>query len=124
MAANKEQIQKAFVQWFTKLAKSQNKDPQSYAQELGEDGMKQAYQKFVQEMQNQVSKSQYGSKLNYIKQISNSCPDGTTPTFFKKGGRICKACMGKKMEEGGQTKRLNEVQKFKLACKGAKMKKK
>lgn len=33
-----------------------------------------------------------GAKLNYLKKIANSCPEGTQLTYYKAGGQICSKC--------------------------------
>lgn len=70
---------------------------------------------------NTVSYSKNGSKLNYIKQLKGSCPEGYEVEYFANGGGLakrCKPCEEKqKMEEGAKT----PVDAFKC---GRKMKKK
>ena len=51
-----------------------------------------------------------GAKLNYLKKITNSCPEGTQLVYFKAGGQICSKCeaIAKKESEGGV---MNSIRK-------------
>lgn len=65
-------------------------------------------QKFVQEIQNNVPKSQVpsnkqGAKLAYVMSLRNKCPEGYTKTLSK-GGCICQ----KKAEEGTKFERSKD----------------
>lgn len=70
--------------------------------------MIQAVAKQMQEARAQVAK--FGSKLNYIHQLTSGCPSGTEAVYFKKGGHICKTCVektkkakcGTKCEQGAE----------------------
>lgn len=44
-----------------------------------------------------------GAKLNYLKKITNNCPEGTQLVYFKAGGQICSKCeaIAKKKNKGG-----------------------
>ena len=64
----------------------------------------QVMQQVVQQMQQETKKAKFGAKLNYIKQLKGECPEGQELTYFKAGGRICKACMGKALKNGGTVK--------------------
>lgn len=79
-------------------AKSQNKDPKSYIENLGEDGLKKAYQRFQDWKQKKTKKAAHGLKLNYIKQLKNQCEDGEVLVYYKTGGSIGCKCM--KAEDG------------------------
>lgn len=46
-------------------------------------------------------KARLGAKLDYYRQSIGECPEGQEVVYFKKGGEICKACQGKKMQNGG-----------------------
>lgn len=133
---NQEELQKAFLAFLVQDAASQGiqlqseQDLQAYAEQLGEEGIKAKYQEFMQKMQSRQSiKAQLGAKLTYYKSLKGSCPEGEELVYFKKGGRICKACQKKaqSMQEG---KPMNAVEEFKNKRKvnldkcGSKMKKK
>ena len=79
-------------------AKSQNKDPKSYIENLGEDGLKKAYQRFQDWKQKKTKKAAHGLKLNYIKQLKNQCEDDEVLVYYKTGGSIGCKCM--KAQEG------------------------
>lgn len=90
-----EQLQQAFLQYLAQQtgAKSQQ-ELEQVIQQMGEDGLKQAYAQFVQAMQQQqVQAAKFGAKLNYIKQLNGQCPQGMEMYYYKKGGRLCKKCM-------------------------------
>jgi preprotein translocase subunit SecF len=66
-----QQMQQAFLQYLAEQtgAKSEQ-ELEQVIQQLGEDGLKQAYTQFVQAMQQQqVQAAKFGAKLNYIKQL-------------------------------------------------------
>ena len=63
---------------------------------MGQEGIQQAYQQFMQEIQQQqAQKAKFGAKLNYIKGLNGQCPEGTEMQYFKEGGNICKKCVAK-----------------------------
>ena len=116
---NQEELQKAFMAYLIQDAAAQGiqlqseQDLQSYAEQLGEEGLKAKYQEFIQKMQGGVM-ARLGAKLQYYKKLKGVCPDGYEMTYFKVGGKLCKSCQKKQMEKGGKTqKKLNAVQKFK-----------
>ena len=74
-------------------AKSQNKDPKSYIENLGEDGLKKAYQRFQDWKQKKTKKAAHGLKLNYIRRLKNQCEDGEVLVYYKTGGSIGCKCM-------------------------------
>ena len=49
-----------------------------------------------------------GAKLNYLKRISNTCPEGTQLTYYKVGGQICSKC-----EAMAQQKAMNIMDNIK-----------
>ena len=63
----------------------------------------------VQQMQGS-RKARLGAKLNYFKQVSE-CPECQEVVYFKKGGEICKVCVGKKMQDGGKSDPIKEFKK-------------
>lgn len=74
-------------------AKSQNKDPKSYIENLGEDGLKKAYQRFQDWKQRKTKKAAHGLKLNYIRRLKNQCEDGEVLVYYKTGGPLGCKCM-------------------------------
>lgn len=120
---NEQELQQAFIQYLAQKtgAKSQQ-ELEAVIQQLGEEGLKQAYQEFMQIMQQQqVQAAKFGAKLNYIKQLRGKCPDGYEMQYFKSGGQLCKKCIKKQvMQEGGDIPQ-NPIDAFKC---GRKMKKK
>lgn len=69
----------------------------------------QLLQTIIQKMQGS-RKARLGAKLNYFKQISE-CPEDQEVVYFKKGGEICKVCVGKKMQDGGKSDPIKEFKK-------------
>ena len=69
----------------------------------------QLLQTIIQKMQGS-RKARLGAKLNYFKQISE-CPECQEVVYFKKGGEICKVCVGKKMQDGGKSDPIKEFKK-------------
>ena len=95
---NEQELQQAFIQFLAQKtgAKSQQ-ELEAVIQQLGEEGLKQAYAEFMQTMQQQqVRAAKFGAKLNYIKQLRGQCPDGYEVKYFRNGGGItekkCVAC--------------------------------
>ena len=116
---NQEELQKAFLQFLVQDAAAQGvqiqseQDLQAYAQQLGEEGIKAKYQEFMQKMQGGTM-AKLGAKLEYIKKLKGVCPEGYEMSYYKVGGRICKACQKMhKMEAAQKGKKLNAVQQFK-----------
>lgn len=120
---NEQELQQAFIQYLIQKtgAKSQQ-ELEAIIQQMGEEGLKQAYAEFMQQMQQQqVRSAKFGAKLNYIKQLRGQCPDGYEVKYFKNGGGItekkCVACQkGQEIPEP-----TNPVEAFKC---GRKTKKK
>lgn len=84
---------KEFQAYLEAEAKSQNKDPKSYIENLGEDGLKKAYQRFQDWKQKKTKKAAHGLKLNYIRRLKNQCEDGEVLVYYKTGGSIGCKCM-------------------------------
>lgn len=67
-----------------------------------------------------------GAKLQYIKNLKGTCPEGTHLEYYKAGGRLCKKCMKNQEEEVKQEKKggvLSQYkEKVKKDCGGAKIK--
>lgn len=120
---NEQELQQAFIQFLAQKtgAKSQQ-ELEAVIQQLGEEGLKQAYAEFMQVMQQQqVRAAKFGAKLNYIKQLRGQCPDGYEPKYFKKGGVMAKECVACKKEAEEVKEPSNPIDAFKC---GRKMKKK
>ncbi len=92
---NEQELQQLFLQYLAEKtgAKSES-ELQQVIKQLGQDGLKQAYAQFVQDMQQQqVQAAKFGAKLNYIKRLNGQCPDGFSMQYYKVGGKLCKKCM-------------------------------
>lgn len=114
---NKEEI-KEFQNYLVAEAKSQNKDPKKYVQELGEDGLKAAYERFQNHKKKKAQKALHGAKLNYFKSLKNQCAEDEEVVYYKKGGSVECGC---KKKEGGEVvtaKSGSAVEKFKQIKKG------
>lgn len=97
-----EDSQKAFVAYLIQVSGSQSEQElNDFIQSLGEDGLKQQYQQFVQTMQNGTQSAKKGAKLNYIKSLRGICPEGYELGYFKEGGQICAKCVEKREKMGG-----------------------
>lgn len=72
----------------------------------------QLLKNIVQQMKGS-RKARLGAKLDYIKQSIGECPEGQEVVYFKKGGEICKACAGKKMQNGGKSDPIKDFKKKK-----------
>lgn len=120
---NEQQLQQAFIQFLAQKTGARNQQELEAAiQQLGEEGLKQAYAEFMQMMQQQqVQAAKFGAKLNYIKSLRGQCPEGYEISYYKVGGTLCKKCMKKQqeMKDGGQVPK-NPIDEFKC---GRKMKK-
>ena len=121
---NEQQLQQAFIQFLAQKTGARNQQELKAAiQQLGEEGLKQAYAEFMQMIQQQqVQAAKFGAKLNYIKSLRGQCPEGYEISYYKVGGTLCKKCMKKQqeMKDGGQVPK-NPIDEFKC---GRKMKKK
>ena len=120
---NEQQLQQAFLQYLMQKTGAQNEQQlEQVVQQLGEDGLKQAYAQFMQEMQQQqVQAAKFGAKLNYIKKLNGQCPEGMEMHYYKQGGRLCRKCMQVKQNEEETEYPSNPIDAFKC---GRKMKKK
>ena len=123
LGMNEQQLQQAFIQFLAQKTGAKNQQELEVAiQQLGEEGLKQAYAEFMQMMQQQqVQAAKFGAKLNYIKSLRGQCPEGYEISYYKVGGTLCKKCMKKQqeMKDGGQVPK-NPIDEFKC---GRKMKK-
>lgn len=116
---NEQQLQQAFLQYLMQKTGAQNEQQlEQVVQQLGEDGLKQAYAQFMQEMQQQqVQAAKFGAKLNYIKKLNGQCPEGMEMYYYKQGGRLCRKCMQIKQNEGEREVPSNPIDAFKCGRK-------
>ena len=63
-------------------------------------GAKQMIQQLASQGQQEARIARRGAKLQYIKDLKGTCPDGTHLEYYKAGGRLCKKCM--KNQDGGE----------------------
>lgn len=124
---NEQQLQQAFIQFLAQKTGAKNQQELEAAiQQMGEEGLKQAYAEFMQLLQQQqVQAAKFGAKLNYIKSLRGQCPEGYEISYYKVGGTLCKKCMKKqeKMQEGGNVPK-DPIEQFKCGRKAKKTKKK
>lgn len=95
--------QQEFQSWLAdKLQAKDMDDLKQKVQQMGEDGVRKAYDQFLSEKQ-QVQSNQLGGKLDYIKCLQ----------AFKKGGTVAmKNCgCGGKMEDGGMLSKKMDKRK-------------
>ena len=120
---NEQQLQQVFLQYLMQKTGAQNQQQlEQVIQQLGEDGLKQAYAQFMQEMQQQqVQAAKFGAKLNYIRKLNGQCPEGMEMYYYKQGGRLCRKCIQAKQNEEEIEYPSNPIDAFKC---GRKMKKK
>lgn len=83
---------------------------QKEAQEGSEEAIQalEALKQIMSGSKKQATMAQKGAKLSYIHRLATGCPPGMEMTYFKKGGRLCKACIekAKKAKEGAS---LNNI---------------
>ena len=108
-----KQIMMAFGKW------AQSKGLNIQQLQGNEQALEQALTQFLQEMQG-TQKARLGAKLNYLRAIKGSCPEGQELVYFKEGGRVCKKCIQK---NAYSSRGMAAVKAFKDKC-GSKMKKK
>ena len=120
---NEQQLQQAFLQYLMQKTGAQDEQQlEQVVQQLGEDGLKQAYAQFMQEMQQQqVQAAKFGAKLNYIKKLNGQCPDGYELQYYKSGGQLCKKCIKNQVMQDGEYLPQDPIDQFKC---GRKIKKK
>lgn len=116
---NEQQLQQAFLQYLMQKTGAQNEQQlEQVVQQLGEDGLKQAYAQFMQEIQQQqVQAAKFGAKLNYIKKLNGQCPEGMEMYYYKQGGRLCRKCMQAKQNEDEVETPSNPIDAFKCGRK-------
>ena len=115
---DEQQIQQAFLQYLMQKTGAQDESQlEQVIKQLGEDGLKQAYTQFIQEMQQQqVQAAKFGAKLNYIKKLNGQCPEGTEMYYYKQGGRLCKKCLQSK-QQFNRSEPSNPIDSFKCGRK-------
>ncbi len=123
---NEQELQQAFIQFLAqKTGAKTQQELEQVVQQLGEEGLKQAYAEFMQLIQQQQAQTaKNGAKLNYIKSLRKVCPEGQEMAYYQMGGRVCKKCMPKqiKMKKGDkiENKPSNAVEEFKANRKKSK----
>ena len=123
---NEQELQQAFIQFLAqKTGAKTQQELEAAIQQLGEEGLKQAYAEFMQLIQQQqVQAAKFGAKINYIKKLRGQCPDGYELQYYKSGGLLrkeCKKCMKKQVMQDGGDLPQDPIDQFKC---GRKMKKK
>lgn len=120
---NEQELQQAFIQFLAqKTGAKTQQELEAAIQQLGEEGLKQAYAEFMQLIQQQqVQAAKFGAKINYIKKLRGQCPDGYELQYYKSGGQLCKKCMKKQVIQDGGDLPQDPIDQFKC---GRKMKKK
>ena len=120
---NEQELQQAFIQFLAqKTGAKTQQELEAAIQQLGEEGLKQAYAEFIQLIQQQqVQAAKFGAKINYIKKLRGQCPDGYELQYYKSGGQLCKKCMKKQVIQEGGNVPQDPIDQFKC---GRKMKKK
>lgn len=70
---------------------------QKEAQEGSEEAIQalEALKQIMSGSKKQATMAQKGAKLSYIHRLATGCPPGMEITYFKRGGRLCKACIEK-----------------------------
>lgn len=116
---NEQQLQQAFLQFLMQKTGAQNEQQlEQVIQQMGEQGIQQAYAEFMQAMQQQqVQAAKFGAKLNYIRQLNGQCPEGMEMHYYKQGGRLCKKCMQAKQNGGELETPSNPIDAFKCGRK-------
>lgn len=101
-----QELQQKFLQYLAKKsgAKSQ-KDLEKYVENLGEDGLKKAYEEFskeqIKEKNKAAQKATHGAKLQYVKSLKHQCAEDEEVYYYAKGGNLECGCK-KKLESGGK----------------------
>ena len=110
--AQQQQMIQAFAEWGAKKYGQGKMSPEQFlqqVQQLDEQQQQALLQEFQADMQQQPIAARLGAKLNYIKYLKGSYPEGQELIYFKKGGRICSTYRNKKAEGGP----MDEISKFK-----------
>ena len=81
---------------------------QQTMQSMSQQDLEQVQQQAQQLMEQQTQKAQKGAKLQYLKLLKGTCPEGYDLNFYKKGGKVCSQCE-KRMAE----KKQSPIEQFK-----------
>ena len=96
----KQQLQKLFTAFLIQQSGAKTEQELTdFVKQLGEDGLKSMYQKFIQSMQEGTQSAKNGAKLNYIKSLRSKCPEGFELGYFKEGGKVCAKCIAKQEKQ-------------------------
>ena len=116
---NEQELQQAFIQFLAqKTGAKTQQELEAAIQQLGEEGLKQAYAEFMQLIQQQqVQAAKFGAKINYIKKLRGQCPDGYELQYYKSGGQLCKKCMKKQVIQEGGNVPQDPIDQFKCGRK-------
>lgn len=101
---NEEQIAQ-LVQLLVQAGAAQDENQAMQIVQMASQGDEQAQQivqQVIQQAQGATPSARLGAKLTYLQKLKGICPEGQELIYFKAGGRICKACGGKKMQKGGE----------------------
>lgn len=116
---NEQELQQKFLQYLAQQTGAKSMEElQQVMQQMGKEGLQEAYTQFVQAIQQQqVQAAKFGAKLNYINRLNGKCPDGSEPYYFKSGGtikKVCKKCMEMEAQGGSIGERKgNAIDQFK-----------
>ena len=89
---------------------------QQLAQQAGVQDIGQLLDMIYQQAQGQAQAAKRGAKLNYLKRLSDKCPEGTELRYFASGGQVCSKCIPIQKQKCGSK------MKKKKACNGIKVK--
>ena len=84
----------------------------------GDEQAQQIVQQVIQQAQGATPSARLGAKLTYLKKLKGICPEGQELQFFKIGGKVCKACVGKKMQKGGEATKSKKTKFVQAKAKG------
>lgn len=109
---DKKKEAEEFSKYLKAKAEAAGKDPDTYVEELGKEGMLKAYKKFLEE---RVKKGAHGAKLQYIKSLKDQCADDEELVYFRRGGAVGCGCVEKEKTGGSvkSTQKLSAADKFK-----------
>ena len=109
---NEEQIAQ-LVQLLVQAGAAQDENQAMQIIQMASQGDQQAQQvvqQVVQQAQGGTPSARLGAKLNYLKKLKKVCNEDQELAFFKVGGKVCKACVGKKMQKGGEATKMPKQQ--------------
>ena len=88
------------------------------AAQQGDQQAAQILQVIQQVMESMKQSAKQGAKLDYLKKLSNKCPQGSTPMYYRVGGKYT-ACACKKQGSEIKAEGTKLVQEFKRRRKNA-----